>query len=280
MQQPPGGGYPPGGGFPPGWPQGGDQGQQGGYGQPQQPQWGQQGYPQQGGFGAPQQPSQPGRPAGIDQTLAMPEMSAQPPGGPPGYGAPGYGAPQQQGGFGAPQQQGGFGAPPSQQGGFGAPQQGGFGAPQQGGFGAPQPGGFNPMQPAGGMIPAGMAPTAGADIPLQPGMTTQTMNLEYPLAALLSYVVGIVALIIIFTEPKEPQRRWIRFHAFQALFGWVALTIVATVLSCVLGILKLGFLAGLLWPVGWIGMIVVALKAKNGQLIRIPVVSGLADKYA
>ncbi len=252
MQQPPGGGYPPGGGFPPGWPQGGDQGQQGGYGQPQQPQWGQQGYPQQGGFGAPQPPSQPGRPAGIDQTLAMPEMSAQPPGGPPGYGAPGA---------------------------FGAPQQGGFGAPQQGGFGAPQPGGFNPMQPGGALA---VSPGAGAagEMPLQPGMTTQTMNLEYPLAALLSYIVGIVALIVVLTEPKEPQRRWVRFHAFQALFGWLALSIGATVLSCVLSFVKLGIIASLLWPLGWVGMIVVAIKAKNGETIRIPVVSGLADKFA
>ena len=248
MQQPPGGGYPPGGGFPPGWPQGGDQGQQGGYGQPQQPQWGQQGYPQQGGFGAPQQPSQPGRPAGIDQTLAMPEMSAQPPGGPPGYGAPG-----------------------------------GFGAPQQGGFGAPQPGGFNPMQPAGGMIPAGMAPTAGS-IPFQPGMKSQTLAMDYNQAGFFCYLpcVGILALVFAITEPKEPARKWLRFHAFQALLVGVAGNVIIRVVSTILAQIAAALsLVGLLISLGLVVyMVMLGLKAKNGETPKVPFLGDLAEKWA
>ncbi|MFO0629849.1 MAG: hypothetical protein U0325_30045 [Polyangiales bacterium] len=240
--------------------------QQGGFGAPQQ---GGFGAPQQGGFGAPQQGGF-GAPAPQQGGFGAPQQG--------GFGAP---APQQ-GGFGAPApQQGGFGAP--QQGGFGAPQQGGFGAPQQGGFGAPQPGGFNPMQPGGGMVPAGMAPTAGG-IPFQPGMKSQTLAMDYNQAGFFCYLpcVGILALVFAITEPKEPARRWLRFHAFQALLVGVAGNVVINIVSSILGRIAAPLaLVGTLASLGLlVYMVMIGLKAKNGETPKVPVLGEYAEKWA
>jgi uncharacterized membrane protein len=223
--------------------------QPGGFGpQPQQPQYGQA--PQQpGGFGA--QPQQPG-----------------------GVGA----QPQQPGGFGAqPQQPGGFGAQPQQQ--YGQ-QPGGFGAqPQQPQYGQ-QPGGFGP--PPGGQMAIGGGGGDGTVPPYTPGMKTQTLNLDYNIAALAGYVIPLIAIIIAVTEPQEPQRRWVRFHAWQAILfcigSSVALNIIITVMAQISGLLATLF--SLLW-FGYLALMIMnAIKANKGEYMNLGPITKFAAKKA
>ena len=262
MQQPPGGGFPPGGyppGGQPGYPQPGYPQQQGGFGA-------QPGYPQQ------QQQQQPQNPA-YGATQAMPEFQPVQPGG---FGAPPqqqYG--QQPGGF-APQQ------PPQQQ--YGQ-QPGGFGAQQQYGQ---QPGGFAPhqppqqygQQPGGQMQPMGAGGDASVP-PYTPGMKTLTLGLDYNIAALAGYIIPILAIIIVMTEPQEPQRRWVRFHAWQAIsygFGsFVVLNAAIFMMALISG--ALASLFSLLWIGYLVGMILNAIKANNGEYMDLgPITKFAASK--
>jgi uncharacterized membrane protein len=93
----------------------------------------------------------------------------------------------------------------------------------------------------------------------------------------------------IFAEEKTPQNRWLRFLSFQALFGWIAIslvymvvTIVASILGSIVGVLGtiLSLVAGLMYLGGLVFMILTALKAHKGETPRLPVVSKFAAKYA
>ena len=131
------------------------------------------------------------------------------------------------------------------------------------------------------MGPGGLA-VVPAQIPLVPGMKTKTMGLDYPTAALIGYIIPLVAIIVAATEPKEPQRRWIRFHAFQALFLSISAGIVIRVVGTALMMIAdvLGVVAGLLWLAYLIGIVMLGLKAKNGETPKVPLLGDQAEKLA
>lgn len=124
-----------------------------------------------------------------------------------------------------------------------------------------------------------MAPVGGGDIPYQPGMKTHTGNIDYNLAAAIGYVIPLLAIVIAFTEPKEPQRRWIRFHALQAAFFSIGASVVLSVLAQIL--VRIAGVLGLLVTLAWLGYLVVAImaamKAHKGETMRLPF---LADQAA
>ena len=100
------------------------------------------------------------------------------------------------------------------------PQQG----QQQGGF--QQPGGYPPMGPVSGK--------------------TQTLGLDYNVAAGLCYIPlclinPIVPIIWIVTEPKS--NKFVRFHAFQALF--LAITYIVAIIAVVVVFAILGLALGM-----------------------------------
>ncbi len=128
----------------------------------------------------------------------------------------------------------------------------------------------------------------GQDIQYQPGLKTKTAGLDHNLAGLLAFITP-AGLIWIFAEEKTPQNRWLRFMSFQALFGWVAISILYTVISIIGSILGsiVGVLAtifsligGLFYLGGLVFMVLTALKAHKGETPRLPVVSKFAAKYA
>ncbi len=53
------------------------------------------------------------------------------------------------------------------------------------------------------------------------------LGLDGNITALIGYPIGIVALILIFIEKDN---KFVRFHAFQSLLFWVAVTVVWIVL--------------------------------------------------
>jgi uncharacterized membrane protein len=111
------------------------------------------------------------------------------------------------------------------------------------------------------------------------------------IAALLGYIIWIVALILLIIEKEN---RFVKFHAIQSLLlhaaaivVFIALVIVMTILGIVLAMAHLGALAGLLWllymvvVLGYIGALIFsAVKAYGGVEFKLPIIGEMAAKWA
>jgi uncharacterized membrane protein len=116
-------------------------------------------------------------------------------------------------------------------------------------------------------------------------------GLDGNLAALLGYIIWVVALISLL---MEKENRFVKFHAIQSLLlhasaivAFIALMIILMILGIVLAMAGLGALAGLLWllymvaVVGYIGaLIYAAVKAYGGVEVELPIIGGMARKWA
>ena len=132
------------------------------------------------------------------------------------------------------------------------------------------PGCGKPAQSAGGGAKA--APTqSGAG------------GLADNVAGMLAYVTIVPAIIFLVIEPYN-RNRFIRFHAFQSIFFYVAWTVLWVALTFVGAIPFLGWATMLLWPLlglgGLILWILMAMKAYGGQMWKLPVVGDIAEKQA
>lgn len=110
------------------------------------------------------------------------------------------------------------------------------------------------------------------------------------LAALLGYIIWIIALISVI---MEKENRFVKFHAIQSLLlhaaaaiAFVALVIILIILGIILALAGLGALAGVLWllymvvVVGYIAALVYsAVKAYNGVEFKLPVIGDMAAKW-
>jgi uncharacterized membrane protein len=93
----------------------------------------------------------------------------------------------------------------------------------------------------------------------------------------LAYITFIPAIIFLVTPPYN-QRPFIRFHAWQSIFLFIAsvaihfvllfIPIIGWILSIPISLLILA-----LW-------IICLIKAFNGQLFKLPVIGDLAEKQA
>ena len=102
-------------------------------------------------------------------------------------------------------------------------------------------------------------------------------------AGMLAYVTIIPAIIFLVIEPYN-RNRFIRFHAFQSIFFYVAWTVLWVALTFVGAIPFLGWATMLLWPLlglgGLILWILMAFKAYSGQMWKLPVIGDIAEKQA
>lgn len=121
--------------------------------------------------------------------------------------------------------------------------------------------------------------------------TTQSMSMDYSLAAALCYVpMGMVlAIVWLITEPKA--NLYVRFHAIQSLMVLGALAaagIVAQIVGFFGGMPIIGFVftvvSGLLifaFSGAWLILAAtMALKAKNGELYKLPYIGDIAEDLA
>ena len=120
------------------------------------------------------------------------------------------------------------------------------------------------------------------------------LGLDGNIAAMLGYIVGIVALILIFIEKDN---KFVRFHAIQSML-WVVLYIVGLFAIIIVGVIISiiggaasqtlgGILAGLTFLLyfGWIlvflgGIIYSAIKAFGNNMNKLPIVGSFAEKWA
>lgn len=144
----------------------------------------------------------------------------------------------------------------------------------------------------GAQIPEGAAtcpacgrgmPTGAATSPAAAPLTGSADGLSDNLAGALSYITFIPAVIFLVLEPYK-RNRFVRFHAFQCIFLAVACIAAAFILS-VFGIIPifnlLIVLVGLILCIGvGILLLVLILKAYQGQMFKLPVIGDMAEKQA
>lgn len=111
------------------------------------------------------------------------------------------------------------------------------------------------------------------------------------LAALLGYIIWIIALISVI---MEKENRFVKFHAIQslllhasAIIVFICVIILLIILGIVLALAGLGALVGVLWLLylvviaAYIGaLIYAAIKAYNGELLKLPVIGNMADNWS
>ena len=83
--------------------------------------------------------------------------------------------------------------------------------------------------------------------------------------AALGYVIGLIAIIVLFMEDKK-NRPFIKFHAVQS----IALYVVYIVISIILGITVVGAICA---PILWFVFLYWAYKAYQGEMFEVPVVT-------
>jgi len=123
------------------------------------------------------------------------------------------------------------------------------------------------------------APSAApAAAPAPSGAAGLTDNV----AGVLVYLF-IPAIIFLVTEPYN-RNRFIRFHAFQSIFFYVAWSVLWVALVFVGAIPFLGWATLLLSPLLWLGGLILgilmAFKAYSGEMWKLPVVGDIAEKQA
>jgi uncharacterized membrane protein len=122
-----------------------------------------------------------------------------------------------------------------------------------------------------------------------PGSAGSTSGMAPNVAAALSYLLGLITGVVFLMIEKNS---FVRFHAWQSILfsvAWFAFWIVFTILSSVLGMIPfLGFLVvlvGLLLSLvlglgSLILVIVMIIKAYQGERYKLPFIGDMAEKYA
>lgn len=119
------------------------------------------------------------------------------------------------------------------------------------------------------------------------------LGLDGNITALLGYIIGIVAIVLIFIEKDN---KFVRFHALQSVFWFlgyivsiIAVAIVGTIISVVLAQVSSGLatISGLIFGILYFGLIIgflgglifAAIKAYGGNNYKLPFVGNMAEKY-
>ena len=143
-----------------------------------------------------------------------------------------------------------------------------------------------PAGPSGGAAPAGGDYPTGAAPAAQQYVGANTAGMTDNVAGALCYVLGLITGIVFLVLAPYNQNKFVRFHAFQAIFFhvafigiWIVETIIAMMLPWSLSVIM--SLVGMVIALGglaiWVWLIV---KAYQGEKFKLPVIGDLAEKQA
>ena len=176
--------------------------------------------------------------------------------------------------YGQQGQQGGYSGYGQQQGQQGYEQQG-YG--QQQGYQPPNYGQQGYQAPSYGQPGFGQQQQYGAQ-----GATS--MGLSQNTAAGLSYVFTWITGLIFFF--MEKQNRFVRFHAMQSILFFGGATVLAIVLSVIVGLhlplvsLLASCVYGLLGLAMFVGWIILMINGFQGKYFKLPIIGDYAERYA
>jgi uncharacterized membrane protein len=114
-------------------------------------------------------------------------------------------------------------------------------------------------------------------------------GIAYNVAGLLCYILWPIACILFLLIGPYNRNRFVRFHAFQAIFLGLAGIVVAVALQVMTSILALipiiGWIAGgLIWIAYGITLLVLVImlmyKAYNGEQYAVAVIGNLARQQS
>ena len=121
-----------------------------------------------------------------------------------------------------------------------------------------------------------VAPGAVAAAPAGAGLADNV-------AGALAYVTIIPAIVFLVLEPFN-TKRFVRFHSFQSIFFFIAWIVIDIGLAIIGRIPILGWATLLLWPLITLALFVIllilALKAYQGQTFKLPVIGDMAEQQA
>ena len=112
------------------------------------------------------------------------------------------------------------------------------------------------------------------------------LGLDVNVTVLIGYIIGIVALVLIFIEKDN---KFIRFHAFQSAFYWAAVFVIYIALIFVMAFLAFlsSMLASLfsllvfLFGLAVLGVVIfLAIKSYQGERIKLPVIGEMAEDWS
>jgi uncharacterized membrane protein len=106
--------------------------------------------------------------------------------------------------------------------------------------------------------------------------TPRTPGMQSNVAALLSYLV-IIAIVFLIIEPFKNDK-FVRFHAFQSIFYWIAVIVIFMLIGMVF---PLSIWVLVYWPLrmlSFILMIFMMYKAYNNEKFKLPFIGDLAEK--
>ena len=110
----------------------------------------------------------------------------------------------------------------------------------------------------------------------QNNLGSTSLNMKPNVAALLSYLAGLLTGIIFFLLEKE--NKFVRFHALQSIITFGGFFVLNIILGFIPAIgWSLMPLIGVVQLVVWI---ILMVKAYNGELFKLPVVGDIAEKNA
>ena len=106
------------------------------------------------------------------------------------------------------------------------------------------------------------------------------------LAGALCYVLGLITGILFLVLAPYNQSKFVRFHAFQAIFFhvawiafWVGLTIIGIAMPFALHIL-VSLLSILIGLGGFACWLLLMFKAYNNERFKLPIIGDLAEKQS
>jgi uncharacterized membrane protein len=127
---------------------------------------------------------------------------------------------------------------------------------------------------------AGFCPSCGTTVSAGGGntamSTARTSGMQSNIAALLSYVV-IIAIVFLIIEPFKNDK-FVRFHAFQSIFYWIAVIVIFMLIGMVF---PLSIWLLVYWPLrllSFILMVFLMYKAYNNEKFKLPFIGDLAEK--
>ncbi len=102
-----------------------------------------------------------------------------------------------------------------------------------------------------------------------------SLGMDANLAAVLSYLLGIISGLIFYILEKE--NKYVKFHAMQSILVSAFLFILSTILVItVVGV----FLVPIVQLVGFILWILLMVKAYQGEYFKLPFLGDIAEKNA
>jgi|SRR5579863_5491329 len=133
---------------------------------------------------------------------------------------------------------------------------------------------------------AAFCPGCGRRMIVAPAALGASGFLTENVAGALAYVTFLPAIVFLRLKPFN-RNHFVRFHSFQSLFlvpaGFVVALLTRIVFSLLSLIPRLGYLAAwlavllvtLAWVILWL---VVLVKAFQGELFKLPVIGGFAER--